>query len=425
MNAMDIKTAYNQLTNVDIEQQKQIWDERGKGYYGEYLVFCELYKIIPGNGKILMNLNVPVSASKSTEIDLVLIHETGIYVFEIKHYKGTIYGKSTDPIWTQYFRTAKNNTFKNPIEQNRYHIEALSKLFPDIPISSCIVFTSSDCDIRVTNSNENVDVCRLGRVSQILSDRFSKSSNEFSMEEIDAIFIKMSSYSQMKEKIMIDSEEADFLSWVQPTILGLEKKKDEVEQARQSMITHINELKKTKIVGICVNIAVAIFSILISAGVAWVVVKSNNEKLNTFQQKFLHVDEIDNEYIDDLQSYVEVSDVSLTPLTDDAVSFKAKLAMKNDKYCAVLTENTKYIVMTNSGQVFEYDMFGEHLHYYRVHNSIGKIGYTTGELKEILFYGISDINDISYVKITDVQLTKNDISNKVIKSKLEIVLYSK
>ena len=26
---MDIKTVYNQLTNVDIEQQKQIWDERG------------------------------------------------------------------------------------------------------------------------------------------------------------------------------------------------------------------------------------------------------------------------------------------------------------------------------------------------------------------------------------------------------------
>ena len=81
--------------------------------------------------------------------------------------------------------------------------------------------------------------------------------------------------------------------------------------------------------------------------------------------------------------------------------------------------------MTNSGQVFEYDMFGEHLSYYRMHNTIGKTGYTTGELKEIQFYGISDINEISYIKITDVQLVKMDISNTVIKSNLEIELYSK
>ena len=105
---MDINTIYTQLTNVDIERQKQIWDDRGKGYYGEYLLFCELYKSIAGSGKILMNLNVPIENNKTTELDLVLIHETGLYVFEVKHYKGTIYGKDTDPIWTQYFRTVRN-----------------------------------------------------------------------------------------------------------------------------------------------------------------------------------------------------------------------------------------------------------------------------------------------------------------------------
>ena len=38
----DLKKEYKQLTNVDIEEQKRIWDERGKGYYGEYLVLQEL-----------------------------------------------------------------------------------------------------------------------------------------------------------------------------------------------------------------------------------------------------------------------------------------------------------------------------------------------------------------------------------------------
>ena len=243
---MDVKTIYTQLTNVDIEQQKQIWDERGKGYFGEYLLFCELYKSMTGNGKILMNLNVPTENSKTTEIDLVLIHETGLYVFEIKHYKGTIYGKDTDAIWTQYFRTVKNNTFKNPIEQNKYHIQALKKLFPETPIHSCVVFTNDDCDIRVTNSNEEIDICELRNISGTLEYRFAKNTNKYSMSDIDNIFEKLSTYSQMKEPITIDETEADFFSWVQPIISKLEEKKTEVENEKNNWIANTKKLKKTK-----------------------------------------------------------------------------------------------------------------------------------------------------------------------------------
>ena len=127
-----MKKVYKQLTNVDIDDQKRIWfsqgNERAKGYYGEYLVFCELYKYINGNCKILMNLNIPTGDGKTTEIDLILIHETCIYVFEIKNYKGTIYGNGNGEIWTQYFRTAPNNVFRNPILQNEYHIKAINNM---------------------------------------------------------------------------------------------------------------------------------------------------------------------------------------------------------------------------------------------------------------------------------------------------------
>jgi hypothetical protein len=98
---MGLNSIYKQLTSVDIDEQRQIWDERGKGYYGEYLLFCRLYKDIAGTGKILMNLDIPVDDVNKTEIDLLLIHETGLYVFEIKHHKGIIYGKDTDSVWTE------------------------------------------------------------------------------------------------------------------------------------------------------------------------------------------------------------------------------------------------------------------------------------------------------------------------------------
>ena len=81
---MNIENIYRNLTGVDIDQQKQLWDERGKGYYGEYLVFEELYSRIIGNSKILMNVEIPGLKTEKTEIDLILFHETGVYVFEIK-----------------------------------------------------------------------------------------------------------------------------------------------------------------------------------------------------------------------------------------------------------------------------------------------------------------------------------------------------
>ena len=429
---MDVKTIYTQLTNVDIEQQKRIWDERGKGYFGEYLLFCELYKSITGNGKILMNLNVPAENSKTTEIDLVLIHETGLYVFEIKHYKGTIYGKDTDAIWTQYFRTVKNNTFKNPIEQNRYHIQALKKLFPDTPIHSCIVFTNYDCDIRVTNSNEEIDICELRNINRTLEYRFAKNTNKYSMSDIDEIFKKLSAYSQMKEPITIDGTEADFFSWVQPIISKLEEKKievenekTEVENEKNNWIANTEKLKKTKIKGIALNIVIAILCIILSIFCCSSVIQKNNSELAEFKQNFLHIDEIGNEYIDTLNSYVDISNVSLLPLTDDAVTFTARIAMANDTYGIALTENSKYIVMTNSGKVIEYNVFGEHLRYSQIGNMIGKGIREYGDLAEAQFYGISNTNDISYIKITNVELFKLDMRRTPVKDKLEIELYSK
>ena len=434
---MDIRETYKQLTNVDIEQQKKIWDERGKGYYGEYLLFCNLYSSLTGNGKILMNLNVPVNATNTTEIDLVLVHETGLYVFEIKHYKGTIYGKDTDAIWTQFFRTVKNNTFKNPILQNEYHINALEKLFPDVPIHSCIVFTSNECDNKVINSNENVDICYLDNCYSTISKRFSKSTKNYSMQEIDDMFIKLSSYSQMQGKVLIDSKEADFFEWVNPVVSKLEEAKQDLEKEKQTLAAQIETNKeslkaqKRKNAGIIVLTVVA--CIIVSFFVTSAIVQKNNEEINKFQQElelfkqnFLHVDEIDNEYIDDLKSYVNVSDVKVTNLTDDAVSFSGKISATTDIYGIMFAEDSKYIVMTKTGKVFEYNVYGEDQQYNIYSSRFGKYIQRSLKLPQAQFYGISNKNEITYIKITKASVFEvENASRTPIKENLEIELYSK
>lgn len=425
---MNINDIYKQLTNIDIEEQKKLWDERGKGYYGEFLVFCELYKNIPGNCKILMNLNVPTKKEKTTEIDLVLIHETGIYVFEIKHYKGTIYGDDTGNIWTQYFRTTKNNTFKNPILQNAYHIEALKSIFNDVPLKSVVVFTNRNCDIRVTNYNPDINICTMYNLNKTLEQIFKNSEIKYSLEEIDLMFDKLSKYSQMQKPILYNGKEESFISWLEPTLQSLNKEKS-------NLIEQIKQNKKNIIIGVIINIIIIMICVFVVVNSIDTIKSNYNNKLKTavenynselekFKQNFKHVNEIDNEYIEALNKYFSVSNVSLDTNTSNSVTFTAKISRANDTHGMALTEDSRYIVMISNGKVYEYNVFSKHLSYIRYNNMIGKGIRDSGNLAKIHFNGVSK-DEITYIKITNIELFKLDTSRTLIKKDLELELYSK
>ncbi len=475
---MNIEQTYRQLTGIDIEVQKRIWDERAIGYYGEFLVFSELYKNIPGNCKILMNLEIPVPGSGKTEIDLLLIHETGLYVFEIKHYKGTIYGNDTDAVWTQYFRTAKNSVFKNPVLQNGYHVRALMDLFPTLPIYSFVVFTNDDCDIKVTSYNPNIDICRLKDLVSKLVVRFSK-PNILSMEKINNIFTRLIPYSKLQEPVILNDKAAPFYTWLQPIlnqfnqeIQTAKEAKQHYKQEEQRCIANYNlkeieldnaykkkenrllennslrekfdrkAMRRTKIATTLVGIACVALLILFSCSIEAdynnklkaatteyntalaEIEASYNAELEQFNQKFLHVDQIGNDYIDDLASYVNVTDVSISPLTDDAVEFAATVSIATDVYGCRFAKDSKYIVMTESGTVYEYDVYGEHFSYNFYHemwqNYRSKIDF-----KSTLFYGITDPETITYIKITNISIFKVEDKYTTIKDGLEIELYDK
>ena len=433
---MNIDDVYNQLTDVDIKEQKILWDERGKGYYGEYLVFCELYRNLEGRFKILMNLNIPVNNSTTTEIDLLLIHETGLYVFEMKHYKGTIYGKSDDNKWTQYFPTRPNHSFNNPINQNKYHINALKQLYPDVPIYSCIVFTNAECTLKIENNAIDTEVITISKLSEILNKKFFHNKRQYSMEQLNDMFNKLSAYSSMKKPVIIDYKKADFLSWIQPTIYELEAIKKEKEDINQKLLNSIEENKREfkqkaekmqkdsnkKVIIFAIIMAIIVIASLIFASNR---IKNNTNELNTFKQKFLHIDQINNEYINDLSSYIDVSNQELLPLTDDAVSFTARISITNTTYGIALTKESTYIVMTENGNVYEYNVFGDHLKFNASANMLGTGIRDYGDLAKSQFYGISNLNDISYIKLTGISLFQLDSRRTVIKDNLEIELYSK
>ena len=93
---------------------------------------------------MLTNVYIPKNDGTTTEIDLLMINKTGIYVFESKNYSGWIFGDEKSKNWTQTLKGGKKNKFFNPILQNRAHINALKKLVKDVDSNnfySYIVFS--------------------------------------------------------------------------------------------------------------------------------------------------------------------------------------------------------------------------------------------------------------------------------------------
>jgi hypothetical protein len=87
---------------------------------------------------------------KYSQIDLVVATKVGIIVFEVKEYRGWIFGAEIQKDWTQILAYGKRKyKFYNPILQNKKHIEDLKKFyhFDNIPVFSMIVFFG-DCEFK-------------------------------------------------------------------------------------------------------------------------------------------------------------------------------------------------------------------------------------------------------------------------------------
>lgn len=80
-----------------------------KGSFGEYLIKYALANI-PGYQKVLRNIYIPYNG-KASEIDVIMIHEKGIFVFESKNYSGWIFGGLENAQWTQCLPNKRINRF--------------------------------------------------------------------------------------------------------------------------------------------------------------------------------------------------------------------------------------------------------------------------------------------------------------------------
>lgn len=180
-----------------------------KGITGEYLSFFALHPL-PGEHKTLFNVYVPKKRGGHTEIDLIFVHETGLYVIESKNYSAWIYGNGDHKNWTQVFPNGKKYSFYNPIKQNETHIRALQHVLPDIPstLYENIVVFSERCKLKsIVFMREHTYVIRRPDLKGLIQKLTNKRQRIFSKEQVQSIYDKLKQYANADEQIVRQHKE--------------------------------------------------------------------------------------------------------------------------------------------------------------------------------------------------------------------------
>lgn len=447
----NMKTIYNHLTGINIDEQKLLWDERGKGYYGEAITFEEIYNNVFGNFKILMNLNIPKNqfSEDTTEIDLLMIHETGIYVFECKHYKGTIYGDGKNKTWTQFFKTQQNEHFYNPILQNKGHIQALQNMFPNIKCFSFIIFTNSFCDIRVQHNEPNTYVCKFSQMSNKLNNLIKSKPAIFSIENIEEIFNSLLPYSSMNNELENSNNNtvATFNQWLTPILSDFDNARIEyIEKAEVAKKTIKFKKVYTALTVILCIIATMLFCFCQKSNYEKQREEIKNECNKIVQEKIDELEEFKENFVftnqnnDNLTNkpnesnkqeqsnneatqtdYDDIYNVSNAVFYNTSfIKFSAKLTATSPQFGFKLTENSQYIVTASNGKTYRYNVFGTHLKYDEKSNTLAG-NNKSGTLKQINLTDFKNKEEVLYIKLSQIEVFDLQ-TNKVIDT-IEIELY--
>jgi len=145
----------------------------------------------------------------TTQVDVIAIDITGIYIIESKAYSSIIKGKTDEKTWVQLFSGKKYQKFYNPIIQNNRHVQAIKnnlKEFnvPDNAFKSYIVF-DNNCKLEVEYDKN----CIANVIQQrelfytILEDR-DMTKQILKQEQVEDIVRRLRAHANVDEKMKMN-----------------------------------------------------------------------------------------------------------------------------------------------------------------------------------------------------------------------------
>lgn len=105
----------------------------------------QLEKLDKNQYTVIQDFEIKDSKNKKMIIDYIIISEYGIFVINVKRFKGLIYGYETDYLWHQN-KNGNIEKFFNPFFQNQRRIDVLKIFlqdFKEIEYHNIVVFSDA------------------------------------------------------------------------------------------------------------------------------------------------------------------------------------------------------------------------------------------------------------------------------------------
>ena len=170
------------------------------GFKGEYLTYKALSKYEKDGAKFLYNCYIPKGDDETTEIDVLMLHRTGIYVLESKNYSGWIFGNEKDASWTQTLPNKDKNHFYNPVKQNKTHIMWLNEMLGNDVSTSIIVF-SERCTLKsITLASKNIYVIKRDELKSLMNKLIHEKEDVLSSSDLEMIYAKLKPYTELTDQ---------------------------------------------------------------------------------------------------------------------------------------------------------------------------------------------------------------------------------
>lgn len=152
------------------------------GVFGESATSAMVERVAHDSGrryKLFQNVYIPTHAGY-TEIDTVLLHETGIYVFETKNVSGEVSGDLEMERWKLHLNERTEHSLYNPLKQNQGHIGALLRQlrvgYERARVYSFVVFSDRCVLKHVPSRGRNWQVVHFGELRNALGKVMQKRS---------------------------------------------------------------------------------------------------------------------------------------------------------------------------------------------------------------------------------------------------------
>ena len=105
-------------------------EEKRVGRQGERIATSIIQRVLREDDCLFTNVSVSFDG-KPAELDNVIVNKYGVFIIEVKNYKGRLYGSEDDYEWKKYKDDDYGNTFekdvKNPIKQVNRQTYILAK----------------------------------------------------------------------------------------------------------------------------------------------------------------------------------------------------------------------------------------------------------------------------------------------------------